>query len=251
MKKIIPFFVIALLIFSSGPIFLTNSYSVQADYYLKLDGIQGSDSVKGEDGWIRLYTVQYNESTFEFKPGSTNLSSQLTQTDNPKWTLSKQVDKSSPLLLEYVAVGKHIKEGTLALCLADTCDTILLSDVTIVGYGLNSTASPSIEKIVLQSSSSSVKESGPTVIPGWIKNNAEWFADGSIGQSDFTKGIEYMIKNGIMKIPNLPPSASGVAETKVPDWIKNNAKWWSEGQITDDDFVKGIQYLVEKGIIRV
>ena len=38
---------------------------------------------------------------------------------------------------------------------------------------------------------------------------------------------------------------------KVPAWIKNNADWWAQGQITDDDFVKGIQYLVEQGIISV
>ena len=88
-------------------------------------------------------------------------------------------------------------------------------------------------------------------IPQWIKNNAGWFAEGSIGESDFTKGIEYMIKEGIMNIPNLQEKASKKTETKVPSWIKNNAKWWSEGKISDDDFVKGIQYLVEKGIIEV
>jgi len=38
---------------------------------------------------------------------------------------------------------------------------------------------------------------------------------------------------------------------KIPDWIKNNAKWWSEGKIPDDDFISGIKYLVEQGIIRV
>jgi len=38
---------------------------------------------------------------------------------------------------------------------------------------------------------------------------------------------------------------------KVPEWIKNNADWWAQGLITDDDFVKGIQYLVEQEIIRV
>lgn len=37
----------------------------------------------------------------------------------------------------------------------------------------------------------------------------------------------------------------------VPTWIKNNAGWWSQELITDDDFVKGIQYLVEQGIIIV
>ena len=37
----------------------------------------------------------------------------------------------------------------------------------------------------------------------------------------------------------------------VPIWIKNNADWWAQGLITDDDFVKGIQYLVEQGVIIV
>lgn len=37
----------------------------------------------------------------------------------------------------------------------------------------------------------------------------------------------------------------------IPDWIKNNAKWWSEGKIGNGDFVKGIQYLVQNGIIVV
>jgi len=40
-------------------------------------------------------------------------------------------------------------------------------------------------------------------------------------------------------------------EKTVPEWIKNNADWWSQGLISDDDFVKGIQYLVEQGIIVV
>ncbi len=40
-------------------------------------------------------------------------------------------------------------------------------------------------------------------------------------------------------------------EDTIPAWIKNNADWWSQGLITDDDFVKGIQYLVEQGIMEV
>jgi len=38
---------------------------------------------------------------------------------------------------------------------------------------------------------------------------------------------------------------------EIPSWIKNNADWWAQGLISDDDFVKGIQYLVEQGIIKV
>jgi len=40
----------------------------------------------------------------------------------------------------------------------------------------------------------------PTTIPAWIKNNAGWWAEGSIGDSDFVQGIQFLIKEGIMKI---------------------------------------------------
>ena len=42
---------------------------------------------------------------------------------------------------------------------------------------------------------------------------------------------------------------NSISEQKLPDWIKNNAKWWAN-KISDEDFVKSIQYLVKKGIIR-
>jgi hypothetical protein len=35
----------------------------------------------------------------------------------------------------------------------------------------------------------------------------------------------------------------------VPSWIKNSAKWFANGEISDDDFVFGIQYLIDRGII--
>ena len=41
------------------------------------------------------------------------------------------------------------------------------------------------------------------------------------------------------------------SQDKIPGWIKNNAGWWADGIISEDDFVNGIKYLVEKGIIQV
>jgi len=46
-------------------------------------------------------------------------------------------------------------------------------------------------------------------------------------------------------------STSGQAETSIPDWIKNNAGWWADGQIDDDTFIQGIQFLIKAGIIVV
>jgi len=90
----------------------------------------------------------------------------------------------------------------------------------------------------------------PESIPGWIKDNAKWWADGQIGESEFVSGIEYMVNEKIIYIPDLPSQASTTAKA-VPDWIKNNVGWWADGQIDEDEFVNGIKYLVKKGIIRV
>ncbi len=87
------------------------------------------------------------------------------------------------------------------------------------------------------------------VIPDWVKDNAAWWSEDKITDSDFTKGLEYLIQQNIIRIP--PAESGETAEQKIPVWVKDNAAWWSEGKIGNSDFVKGIQYLIEKGIIRV
>ncbi len=37
-------------------------------------------------------------------------------------------------------------------------------------------------------------------IPNWVKQNAGWWADGAIADSDFVSGIQYLITKGIMTI---------------------------------------------------
>ena len=86
-------------------------------------------------------------------------------------------------------------------------------------------------------------------IPDWVKNNAGWWASGQIGDSDFVLGIQFLIAEEIMVIPN---AFSGLQTSEeIPDWVKNNAGWWAEGKISDMDFVNGIQFLIKNGIIKV
>ncbi|QLH08288.1 hypothetical protein [Candidatus Nitrosotenuis sp. DW1] len=88
-----------------------------------------------------------------------------------------------------------------------------------------------------------------TEIPSWVKNNAKWWSEGTIDDSDFILGIKFLIEHNVIVIP---PIAQGQSEPQeIPSWIKNNAKWWSQGAITDSDFVSGIQYLVSNGIMQV
>jgi len=92
-------------------------------------------------------------------------------------------------------------------------------------------------------------------IPNWIKNVAGWWAGGVISENEFLAGIEYLINNNIILLDFVPCNyeiQSQYGDTKsVPDWIKNNANWWSENLIGDIDFINGLQYLIEYKIIKI
>lgn len=37
-------------------------------------------------------------------------------------------------------------------------------------------------------------------IPPWVKNNAKWWADGTIGDKDFVSGIQFLVSQGIIRV---------------------------------------------------
>jgi len=92
------------------------------------------------------------------------------------------------------------------------------------------------------------------VIPSWIKNNADWWAVDKIDDFTFAQGIGFLIKNQIIQISDLPTTPDGdiiIEENMViPSWIKNNAGWWADDDISDSDFLYGIKFLVETNIIQ-
>ena len=92
-------------------------------------------------------------------------------------------------------------------------------------------------------------------IPNWIKNVAGWWANDVISENEFLTGIEYLINNNIILLDFVPCNdriQNQYGDMKsVPDWIKNNANWWSENLINDTDFSNGIQYLIEHKIIKI
>jgi len=95
-----------------------------------------------------------------------------------------------------------------------------------------------------------------TQIPDWIRNVAGWWAIGDISENEFLTGIEYLINNNIISIDFVPcndeiQSQTTSSSKSVPDWIKNNAIWWSENLIGDIDFINGLQYLIEHKIIKI
>ena len=54
--------------------------------------------------------------------------------------------------------------------------------------------------------------------------------------------------SAILLVGSITPFATAEG---VPDWVKNNAGWWASGDISESDFVSGIQFLIEDEIITV
>ena len=38
---------------------------------------------------------------------------------------------------------------------------------------------------------------------------------------------------------------------EIPQWVKQNAYWWSQGHITDNEFSYSLEYLIDQNIIKI
>ncbi len=87
------------------------------------------------------------------------------------------------------------------------------------------------------------------VVPEWIKTSAGWWAEEKIDDSDFLGGIEFMIQTEVLSFDTINISDANPDDAEIPQWIKKTAKWWSADLIPEDDFVRGIQFLINNGMI--
>jgi len=114
-------------------------------------------------------------------------------------------------------------------------------------YQIISNEEPLFEENVPQPE---IEQLQSTHVPIWIKNNAAWWSQELIDDSDFVAGIEYLIQNKIISIHDNQVIADSNYQ-QIPEWIKNNAGWWSENLITEKEFIDGLQWLISNGIIQV
>ncbi len=70
-------------------------------------------------------------------------------------------------------------------------------------------------------------------LPEWVKNNAGFFTKGN-NSDDAKKAIDSIISY-----------IAQDAKSDVPEWVKDAADWWVAGRISDQEFIKVIEYLAE------
>jgi hypothetical protein len=103
---------------------------------------------------------------------------------------------------------------------------------------------------VVASTSFKIIGTDAMVIPSWVKNLGKWWSEGLVTDKDFARGIEYLIQEKIIVIPE-SSSQDSAGEKKIPAWIKTNAGWWANNQLSDMEFASALQYLIRNGIIVV
>lgn len=72
------------------------------------------------------------------------------------------------------------------------------------------------------------------------KIHPEGIANLRISKPDVNKSIQELAPDQIIS-----------EKQSIPNWIKNNARWWADDIIDDQTFVSGIQFLINENIIQV
>jgi len=134
--------------------------------------------------------------------------------------------------------------------------TVIIFDaIEVVGPSLEPIEEPAPEDLEIPEPGTTIPETSElrieeplTAVPDWIKTSARWWNDEQISDTGFARGIEFLIENNILKVPQTE-TFDQVQE--IPGWIKNTAGWWSDGLLPDQDFVNGIQWLIKNGIMKI
>ena len=88
----------------------------------------------------------------------------------------------------------------------------------------------------------------------YFKKSLEIDADNQVTQNYLIslEKLERKYSLDIFENPTKKPSfLQALEERTIPYWIKNNAGWWSDDKISDNDFIAGIEYLIKNKIINL
>ena len=75
-----------------------------------------------------------------------------------------------------------------------------------------------------------------------------WWHEKQIDDEDFVAGIQYMINEEIITIPETEIKSS---TEEIPQWISNVAGYWSNDEISNDEFTQAMQWLISNGVMKV
>jgi len=96
------------------------------------------------------------------------------------------------------------------------------------------------------------QDSQQTQLPGWFKNNAQWWYEGSITEQEIINAIENLMEEGIIiidigdiKVPESAPTG----DVRIPSYVKDVFGFWADDLISDTEIGNSLKFLIGEGII--
>ncbi len=97
-------------------------------------------------------------------------------------------------------------------------------------------------------------------MPSWFKNNAKWWEEGRISDTEILNAIENLLNKGIIKIDldNIDGVTTAKSDSSIlpftedigiPSYVKNIFVFWHQGLVSDLEVSNAIKYLLEEKII--
>jgi hypothetical protein len=119
-------------------------------------------------------------------------------------------------------------------------------------HGMNHTMNPPFQQ-PLSSPPATPVNSTIVKIPNWVKGVFGFYAEGKLADSDLVQGLQFLIQQGVIQIPTVSNTSTPTNSTSVtiPNWVKGVFGMYAEGKLADNDLVQGLQFLMQKGIIRL
>jgi type VI secretion system secreted protein Hcp len=108
--------------------------AASVDYFLKIEGVDGESTSSGQENAIEIQSFSWGMSNADTTATSSAGAGKVQFQD---FHFTKEVDKSSPLLLKMSATGEHIKSAKLTLRKAGSDSTYLvitLQDIMVSSY---------------------------------------------------------------------------------------------------------------------
>ncbi len=152
-----------------------------------------------------------------------------------------------PFEIEEVVVAADSREGEII----PRCDPPPGSLFPIGDTVVTCTATNSAGQTVSDSFTITLRAPSP-LIPESTKHDVALWADGLISDNEFIVILHDLINEGVLMVP-VDQSTSGQASSlgEIPFWMKFNAGFYANGQISESEFLMAIEWLISNGIIVV
>src|SRR5207249_6208652 len=87
------------------------------------------------------------------------------------------------------------------------------------------------------------------LMPYWLKNDARWFGEDQISDTEFVNVIQWLVDKRMIQVEYTPIEVQ--ADLPVPASVKNIVYYWAQAKVSDGIFLGTVQYLIKVGIVKL